>query len=99
MTHNGRSPAKDAQALPVLLADRPEFLGQRLLRLEERIQARKENLRQRIRDTVEERFKERFEDRPEVARAVREKWDNLSDEQRETARKRLMRRAQNLNGD
>lgn len=91
--------AKDAQALPVLLANRPEFLGQRLLRLEERIQERKENLRQRIRETVEERFKERFEDRPEMARAVREKWDNLNDEQRETVRKRLLRRAQKRHGD
>lgn len=95
--------AKDIQALPVLLADRPEFLGQRLLRLEERIQTRKENLRQRMRevigDRLEGRLEGRFEDRPEMARAVREKWDNLNDDQRETARKRLIRRAQKRNGD
>lgn len=95
--------AKDAQALPVLLADRPEFLGQRLLRLEERIQARKEDLRQRMRQVIGDRFEsrleDRFEDRPEMARVVREKWDNLNDEQRETARKRLLRRAQKRNGD
>lgn len=94
--------ARDAQVLPVLLADRPEFLGQRLLRLEERIQARKESLSQRIQrmqQAVGERLEDRFEDRPEMARAVREKWDNLNDEQRETARKRLLRKAQKRNGD
>ena len=83
--------AKDAQGTPTLLAERPDFLGQRALRLEDRIAERKDKLGQRVRQVVD--------DNPEVAKAVREKLDTLTDEQRETARKRLLRRAQRRNAD
>lgn len=83
--------AKDDRSGPRLLAERPEFLGQRALRLEERIRDRKEKLGQRVRQVLD--------DHPEVARAVRDKFDNLNDEQRETARKRLLRRSHKRNGD
>lgn len=83
--------AKDDRSGPRLLAERPEFLGQRVLRLEERIQDRKEKLGQRVRQVLD--------DHPEVAKAVRERLDNLNDEQRETVRKRLLRRPLKRSGD
>ncbi len=83
--------AKDSQTAPRLLAERPEFLGQRALRLEERIQERKEKLGQRVRQVVDEP--------PEIPKAVREKLDNLTDEQREIARRKLLRKTQRRNAD
>jgi hypothetical protein len=83
--------ARDGQGTPRLLSERPEFLGQRALRLEERIAERKEKLGQRVRQVVDAN--------PDVPKAVREKLDNLTDEQREVARKKLLRRAQRRNAD
>jgi hypothetical protein len=36
---------------------------------------------------------------PDVPKAVREKLDNMTDDQREIARKKLLRRAQRRNAD
>lgn len=82
---------KDAQATPRLLAERPDFLVKRVLRLEDRINDRKEKLGQRVRQALE--------DHPEVARVVRERFDNLNDDQREIARKKLLRRPLKRSGD
>lgn len=82
---------KDAQAPPRLLAERPAFLAQRVLRMEERFHDRKEKLGLRMRQVLD--------DHPEVAKTVRERLDNLNDEQRETARKRLLRRPLKRSGD
>jgi hypothetical protein len=83
--------ARDGQATPRLLAERPEFLGQRALRLEERIVERKEKLGQRVRQVLDAN--------PDGPKAVREKLDSVTDEQREVARKKLLRRAQKRNAD
>ena len=83
--------ARDGQGSPRLLSERPEFLGQRALRLEEHIAERKEKLGQRVRQVVDAN--------PDLPKAVREKLDNLTDEQREVARKKLLRRAQRRNAD
>jgi hypothetical protein len=83
--------ARDAQGAPGLLAERPEFLGQRSLRLEERIAERKEKLGQRVRQMIDAN--------PDVPKAVREKLDSMTDEQRDAARKKLLRRAQRRNAD
>jgi hypothetical protein len=83
--------AREAPGVPRLLADRPEFLVQRALRLEERILERKEKLSQRVRQVVE--------DNPEVTKAVRDRLETLTDEQRENARKKLLRRAQRRTAD
>lgn len=82
---------RDAQEAPRLLAERPEFLGQRVLRLEDRIAERKEKLGQRVRQVLDEH--------PELVKAVREKLNGMTDEQREAARKKLLRRAQRRNHD
>jgi hypothetical protein len=83
--------ARDGQGKPHLLAERPEFMGQRALRLEERIVERKEKLGQRVRQVIDAN--------PDVPKAVREKLDNMTDDQREIARKKLLRRAQRRNAD
>lgn len=83
--------AMDAQTPPRLLAQPPEFLGQRVLHLEERIAERKRDLSHRVRQVLDEH--------PDAAKAVRERLDNVSDEQRETARKRLLRRPPKRSGD
>jgi hypothetical protein len=83
--------ARDGQGTPRLLSERPEFLGQRALRLEERIAERKEKLGQRVRQVLDAH--------PDLPKAVRERLDNMTDEQREVARKKLLRRAQRRNAD
>jgi len=83
--------ARDAQGAPRLLAQRPEFLGQRALPLEERIAERKEKLGQRVRQMMDTE--------PEIPKALREKLDSLPDEQREVVRKRMLRRTQRRNAD
>ena len=65
--------ARDGQLTPRLLAERPEFLGQR------------------VRQVIDAN--------PDGPKAVREKLDNMTDEQREAARKKLLRRAQRRNAD
>lgn len=82
---------RDVLDAPRLLTERPGFLEQRALRLEDRIAERKEKLGQRVRQVLD--------DNPELVKAVREKLDGVTDEQRENARKKLLRRAQRRNHD
>ncbi len=83
--------ARDAQTIASLLADRPDFVERRALRLEERLQERKERMGERVQQILEKH--------PDAVKNIRERIDGLNDEQRENVRKRLQRRAHRRNGD
>lgn len=83
--------ARDGAAPPRRLAERPEFLGQRLLQLEDRIKERKTKLTDRLQQAAN--------DNPELARRLRDRMDNATDEQREAVRKRLLRKTQRNRND